>query len=254
NPSLEGIDAFAPSSKQLGELLGELHLALASDEQDPEFAPEPITEEDVSEWRSSINERLEQLEPCFDEGDSMLQHLWKEIAAAFKSLEPVLDPGMKMRIHGDYHLGQILRAGQEWFILDFEGEPSRPLEERRRKMSPLRDVAIMMRSFNYVALSVAVERARPDSEEWRPQRLHANHWESAMRAAFLEGYYSLTDSSRLLPEKRADRQRLLNIFELNRAITELSYDINSRPDWAHICVHTISRILGLGEIESAAQS
>jgi maltose alpha-D-glucosyltransferase/alpha-amylase len=169
------------------------------------------------------------------------------VETTFRSLEPITDPGMKIRNHGDYHLGQVLRRDKGWIILDFEGEPNRPLEERRRKNSPLRDVAIMMRSFSYVAHTIVSERARPDTEDWNTQLRYADQWESAMQAAFLQGYYSHMTDSPLLPAREADRQRLMNVFELDRAITELSYDINSRPDWTHIGLHGIRRILGLGE-------
>jgi trehalose synthase-fused probable maltokinase len=253
DPSIETIDAFAPTAKQLGAILGELHLALASDDADPAFAREPVIENDMVEWWASINQRLEQLEPCFESGEPVLLQLWQEVEAAFRSLEPVTDPGMKIRNHGDYHLDQVLRTGKGWFILDFEGEPNRSLEERRRKNSPLRDIAIMMRSFGYVAHTVASERARPGTEIRDTQLRYADQWESAMRAAFLQGYYSHMNDSPLLPAKEADRQRLLNVFELDRAITELSYDINNRPDWTHIGLHSIRRILGLSDIDPAGR-
>jgi trehalose synthase-fused probable maltokinase len=251
NPSPETLRAFAPAAKQLGAILGELHLALASDEESEAFSPEPFTDDNIVEMWSSLSQQLEKLTPCFGDSDDTLLQLWQEVATAFTSLEPITDAGLRVRTHGDYHLGQVLRVNEEWMILDFEGEPNRPLEERRRKNSPLRDVAIMMRSFNYVAHSVVFERAQPGADGWDLQQRHAGEWESAMRDAFLQGYFSLMERSAILPAREADRQRLLNVFELERAITELSYDLDNRPDWTHICLHSIRRILGLGDIELA---
>ncbi|HWP45492.1 MAG TPA: phosphotransferase, partial [Blastocatellia bacterium] len=254
DPTIETLRAFAPSAREIGEILGELHLALASDAGDPAFSPEPVTDRDIVEWWSSISNRFDKLSPCFEETGSIIVQLWQEIAAAFKALEPITDPGLRIRTHGDYHLGQLLRAKRGWMILDFEGEPNRSLEERRRKVLPLRDAAIMMRSFNYVAHTVAFERARPGTEEWDIQQLHADEWESAMRDAFLQGYFGFLKDAAILPAREADRQRLLNVFELERTITELSYDINNRPGWVHICMHSIRRILGLSDAQPAKRA
>jgi trehalose synthase-fused probable maltokinase len=139
-----------------------------------------------------------------------------------------------IRIHGDYHLGQTVYGSTDWVILDFEGEPGRPLLERRRKRSPLRDVAGMLRSFAYAASGAALLRGASVPEGW----------EQAARERFLDGYMAAVDQA-ILPAGASAIQKVLAIFELERALYELSYELNNRPDWVAIPVACISRLLGL---------
>jgi trehalose synthase-fused probable maltokinase len=140
--------------------------------------------------------------------------------------------GRLIRHHGDLHLGQTLLADAGWIVLDFEGEPARSLRERRRKRSPLRDVAGMLRSFSYAASAADLQRGIAVPEGW----------EGRCRAAFLEGYFASAEPS-LLPRGRAPTEQLLSIFELEKAVYELRYELDNRPDWVHIPVAGILRLL-----------
>jgi trehalose synthase-fused probable maltokinase len=147
-------------------------------------------------------------------------------------LSHVASFGKVIRTHGDYHLGQTLWANDDWVILDFEGEPARPLPERRRKRSPLRDVAGMLRSFAY-AVSAA--------EQLRAAKVPGD-WELRAREEFRAGYDETIDHA-LIPAGQAAVDRLLTIFELEKAVYELRYELNNRPDWIGIPVAAIVRML-----------
>jgi trehalose synthase-fused probable maltokinase len=137
-----------------------------------------------------------------------------------------------IRTHGDYHLGQVMRTDRGGVVLDFEGEPARTLPERRQKRSPLRDVAGMVRSFSYVAAAGQILGTRVMPEDW----------DSRARAAFLDGYFREVDPA-LLPPGQESTQKLLSVFELEKAVYELNYEINNRPDWVGIPVASIQRLL-----------
>jgi trehalose synthase-fused probable maltokinase len=147
--------------------------------------------------------------------------------------------GRLIRHHGDYHLGQTLLDDRGWVILDFEGEPARSLPERRRKRSPLRDVAGMLRSFAYAASASRIIHDTPAPDGW----------EDTVRDAFLEAYLAGVDQ-RLLPPGRAAVERLIAIFELEKAVYELHYELDNRPDWASIPVAGILRLLELDAEEA----
>jgi trehalose synthase-fused probable maltokinase len=139
---------------------------------------------------------------------------------------------MAIRCHGDLHLGQTLLADRGWSILDFEGEPARPLPERRAKHSPLRDVAGLLRSLAYAPLAARIQRgAEPPAG-----------WEGRARESFLDGYLDTVDPA-LLPASRREIDQLLSLYELEKAVYELSYELNNRPDWVEIPVAGISRLL-----------
>jgi trehalose synthase-fused probable maltokinase len=137
-----------------------------------------------------------------------------------------------IRVHGDYHLGQTLFTPRGWVILDFEGEPARPLPERRQKRSPLRDVAGMLRSFAYVASAAEIQRGKPAPEDF----------EDRARETFLEHYFSTVEPG-LLPAGEAAVRNLLSVFELEKAVYELRYELDNRPDWVAIPVAGIKRLL-----------
>ena len=140
--------------------------------------------------------------------------------------------GRVIRTHGDYHLGQTMLADRGWVILDFEGEPARPMSQRRLKRSPLRDVAGMLRSFSYAAAGSRILRDAPPPEGW----------EDRARETFLDGYFETVDSALLPPGDEATR-KMLSIFELEKAVYELRYELNNRPDWVAIPVAGIVRLL-----------
>jgi maltokinase len=223
---------FIASLRRLGEVTGRMHAALAGDSLDPAFAPEPLAG-DMLAWAAREAEGdaralLAGLQP-----GGPAEAVRARATEVLEYLRALLAEGggQVIRQHGDYHLGQVLWTGDDWMVLDFEGEPARPLAERRRKSSPLRDVAGMLRSFAYAA-----ETARS-----RGVDLPAS-WEQEARSAFLGGYAGVIDPS-LLPQRGGERERLLAACELEKALYELRYELDNRPDWVHVPVAGILRLL-----------
>jgi maltokinase len=144
-----------------------------------------------------------------------------------------------VRIHGDLHLGQVLRVAKNWMVLDFEGEPGRPMDERRRPSSPLRDVAGMTRSFHYAAGMALRSWPTPDDE----LRVLADSWAVRSVNAFLSGYASVDDVHRLLPSSRPARDALLNVFELDKAVYEVAYELGHRPDLVDLPIRAVEQLL-----------
>ena len=227
-------EAFLSRVRRLGEVTGAMHTALAGDTSDPEFAPEEPSAESLSLLTATVDEEIEaifldlperdELEPIAGRGEEVREHL--------RQISNVGALGRAIRTHGDYHLGQVLWAGDDWIVLDFEGEPARSLAERRRKRSPLRDVAGMLRSFAYVVSAVRIVHGADPPPDW----------EDRARSEFLEGYFAEVDAS-LVPPSDEARRRLLSVFELEKAAYELRYELNNRPDWVPIPVAGIARLL-----------
>jgi maltose alpha-D-glucosyltransferase / alpha-amylase len=240
---------YLDAAHLLGRRTAELHLALATPTDNPAFIAESFTLEEMAVERERIEKQatvaLAALERTLADP---AQHLDAEVTeearallAGRGSIKDALsalgsDPtrfGQRIRIHGDYHLGQLLRSRTDFLIVDFEGEPARSLEERRRKQPPLRDVAGMLRSFSYAAQSALVRHTqrRPDQaaalEPW------ATLWENAASGAFLNGYRETIGSSPLLPSPE-DAQALLRALLLEKAFYELLYELNNRPAWVNI--------------------
>jgi trehalose synthase-fused probable maltokinase len=208
--------------ERLGQRVGELHRVLASDDTDPAFAPEPIHQEDLQRWSSSI---VGELGVTLALAASRFPHLadrqdaLTERAKALASLAP---SGQKIRQHGDLHLGQALWTGDDWMVIDFEGEPARPYAARREKHTPLRDVAGMLRSFSYAASVAGLGPA---------DRKRA---ESATKGAFLRGWKAAVQGTGLLPASDTEARTMLDVLELEKTLYELRYELQMRPDWAPI--------------------
>jgi len=227
-------EAFLRRLHALGIVTGELHTTLGSEATDPAFAPEQPSTEALAILTATIDEEIERifvelpdleaLEPIRGRGQDVQERL--------QMLSHVGAGGRIIRTHGDYHLGQTMLAERGWVILDFEGEPARPISQRRLKRSPLRDVAGMLRSFGYAAAGSQILRRRPAPEGW----------EERARETFLEGYFEAVDSQLLPPGEDATR-KILAIFELEKAVYELRYELNNRPDWVAIPVAGIVRLL-----------
>jgi trehalose synthase-fused probable maltokinase len=221
---------------RLGTVTAQMHNALGSDAGDPDFAPEDPGDEGLSLLVATIDEQIERIFMDLPEDDERLAGITgrgDEIRDRLQMLSHVGVGGRLIRHHGDFHLGQtLLNRDGEWVILDFEGEPARPLLERRRKRSPLRDVAGMLRSFAYVASASDLQRGNPAPEGW----------EGRARDAFLGAYFEALEPT-LLPAGQSATDKLLQIFELEKAVYELRYELNNRPDWVGIPVRGILRLL-----------
>jgi maltose alpha-D-glucosyltransferase/alpha-amylase len=222
---------------QLGDATASLHVLLSREELDPAFLPEPLTSDDVTEISERVLARLGEF------GDEESTWLDAGAISIIERLEDDSDLGQKTRVHGDYHLGQVILERGKWLIIDFEGEPLRSLEERRAKQSPLKDVAGMLRSFNYAAVAALLKRAEPDGDEWLRLEPWAEAWESAVRARFLTAYMTRAHEGHFLPAERDVTAALLDLFEIDKAIYELEYELSHRPDWARIPRRGIEQVI-----------
>jgi trehalose synthase-fused probable maltokinase len=230
--------------EQLGDVTAAMHVLLARESIDPDFAPEPLGPSDLKEaveWmRQSVSHLIaagvEDLAPMRDAIDDRIDD-------AFDLGDEL---GMRTRIHGDYHLGQVLLTERQWLIIDFEGEPARPLEDRRKKQTALRDVAGMLRSFSYAVLVPLFERTEPGSEERRRLRQWAECWEQLARERFLSGYLRTAHEGHHLPSDRDALARAIELFELEKALYEVGYERGHRPQWIEIPLHSVRRILDQG--------
>jgi len=152
---------------------------------------------------------------------------------------------MKIRVHGDYHLGQVLFTGKDFVIIDFEGEPARPLSERRLKRSPFRDVAGMIRSFHYAAYSTLLKHASIRPEDTALLEPWAELWYQYVSGIFLRSYLNVVGKAPLVlvPKEREELEILLQALLLEKAVYELGYELNNRPDWVIIPIRGIHDIL-----------
>jgi maltose alpha-D-glucosyltransferase/alpha-amylase len=217
--------------ERLGDTTAELHVLLARVELEPEIAPEPIDAGDLKLWAERARESLERLEKDYP---GALKGLEADTEKIIDSIHSVDEPGAKTRVHGDYHLGQVMLTPRGWTILDFEGEPARSLEERRAKESPLRDVAGMLRSFSYAATAAAFERAPPASEDWGLLEQWAQTWEDLARERFLRAYLRTSHEGGFLPPEDRSVAVMLNFYEVEKALYELGYERGHRPEWVPI--------------------
>ncbi len=225
----------------LGRAAAGMHVALAR------LGAEPLAPADLAAWRAAMRDHAARVLDRVGRDDPALRKLLPAVEETLASLEAIRVPGRKIRVHGDLHLGQVLLArGGRPFILDFEGEPARPIHERRARHAPLRDVAGMLRSFGYAADAALFERARPGTPEWRHLEPRAYAWEARARDAFVRGYFEAAGSSDLVPAGEGDRARMLAVFELDKALYELGYEADNRPDWLRIPRKGIERIAVIG--------
>jgi maltokinase len=227
-------EAFLERLHALGVVTGELHTALGSEAADPAFAPEQPSTEALAILTATIDEEIERIFVELPDLEALdpIRGRGQDVQERLQMLSHVGAGGRIIRTHGDYHLGQTMLADRGWVILDFEGEPARPMSQRRLKRSPLRDVAGMLRSFGYAAAGSQILRGTPAPEGW----------EDRARETFLEGYFSAVDAQLLPPGEDATR-KILAIFELEKAVYELRYELNNRPDWVAIPAAGIVRLL-----------
>lgn len=220
---------------ELGDAIASMHIALAHDESAPDLAPDPMTADDVAELKDRIERALS--------GASAVADLHGSIRERMEALTDIDDAGAKTRVHGDLHLGQVMTTPRGWMILDFEGEPLRSLEERRAKQSPLKDIAGMLRSFNYAAVAALFERSEPGSDTWAELEPWSACWETLARERFLSAYLTRAHEGRFLPPDRDALIALLAAFEMEKALYELAYEEGHRPGWVRIPQHGIRQAL-----------
>lgn len=254
----ELIGSFLEQVALLGVRTGELHVALSGEEVDPNFAPEPLTDASRRALCQTIDELITRnfalLRQRLDVVPSALQARAREalgvetqVTGWVKSLRDRPLTCMLIRCHGDYHLGQVLYTGQDFIIIDFEGEPARPLRVRRMKGSPLRDVAGMLRSFHYAAHAAAM-RAASGPEPQDPERVGAavRFWYQWVAATYAQAYFKVTRSMPFLPASTHDLDELLDAFLIEKAVYELGYELNNRPDWIRIPLEGILELATSG--------
>jgi maltokinase len=227
-------DGLLDRLEALGRVVGELHAALGSDSSDAAFSPDEPSTEALSILTANVDEQIERVFLDLPESEAVapIRGRGQDVRERLNALSNVGVGGRVIRTHGDLHLGQTMLTERGWVILDFEGEPARPLPERRLKRSPLRDVAGMLRSFSYATAGSRLLRGNEPPEDW----------EERARERFLAGYHDTMDRNLLPPGQQATDQ-LLSVFELEKAVYELRYELNNRPDWVSIPVAGILRLL-----------
>ncbi len=255
------VGSYLQSAQLLGTRTAELHLALASRAEDPDFAPEPFSmlyqRSLYQSLRSLANQNLQLLRRALPglgaesrpRAEEVLQRE-EEIAALLRALYSRRIEALRIRIHGDFHLGQALYTGKDFVLIDFEGEPARALSARRLKRSALVDVAGMLRSFDYAASAVLMGRAEPAhlrSEDREVLRPWARFWERWVAAAFLRAYLEKALEGEFLPRDPDDLALLLEAYLLEKAIYEIGYELQNRPDWIGVALTGILQILTRGE-------
>jgi trehalose synthase-fused probable maltokinase len=231
----EAPERFLDRLPRLGEVTAQLHNALGSDLSDHAFAPEEPSVEALALLTATVDEEIARVFLSLPENDERLAPILgrgEEVREQLRFLTHAGSIGRVIRTHGDFHLGQTLASDTDWVILDFEGEPARTLVERRRKRSALRDVAGMLRSFTYAASTAEIVRGATVPAEW----------EDRARWRFLDSYLATVDPS-LLPAGDAAIERLLRVYELEKAVYELRYELDNRPDWVGVPVAGIERIM-----------
>jgi len=234
------IGAYMDSARLLARRTAELHLALAAGPTDPAFALEPFSADFQGYLHRSmrgttdrimqlLRARFAALPEAVQPDARQVLAVEGQIAARFDALLARPIHAWRSRIHGDYHLGQVLYTGEDFMIIDFEGEPARPLSERRLKRSPLQDVAGMLRSFHYAAYAAYFAQALDGQLE-----LWARFWHLWVSVAYLKSYLEVVGDAAFLPRSPDELKLLLDSYLIEKAVYELGYELNNRPDWVKI--------------------
>jgi trehalose synthase-fused probable maltokinase len=229
------------SLEELGDVTAGLHVALTKEELDSDSLPALIDRQDLQRWADQLRASAASLAAS---GVTEVQNWSRRLGQRAERMVRVTRAGFKTRIHGDYHLGQVLSSTRGWMIIDFEGEPARSLDERRQKQSPLRDVAGMLRSVSYAASVSMLERTTFATDEWNRLQSWADVWEDLARGRFLTAYLRRSHEGKFLPPNRSDLKTMLDAFEIDKALYEIGYERGSRPDWVEIPLHGLARLLG----------
>jgi maltose alpha-D-glucosyltransferase/alpha-amylase len=249
----EHVGTYLDAAALLGRRTAEMHLALASPTPDPAFLPEALNSRDVDLLREdlianatsafdALKENLANLPDNVLERAALVLSRKSLVLDRFRQLSTVEIHALRTRIHGDYNLGQVLRAKGDFIILDFEGEPARSLAERRTKQSPLKDVAGMLRSFSYAAFSALMKYTSRRPEDFQRLESWAQLWEQSVASAFLRTYCETAKGVEVVPSEPILFQQLLEAYVIDKAFYELVYELNNRPTWVLI---PLIGILGL---------
>jgi maltose alpha-D-glucosyltransferase / alpha-amylase len=256
------LEVYPGSARLLGQRTAELHLALAAAEGPAELVPEPITalhRGSIYQSSRTLAERtlqalrrgLEGLDAEDQDRARRLLDSREELVRRFRRVEKESIEALRIRCHGDYHLGQVLYTGNDFVIIDFEGEPARPLSERRLKRSPLRDVAGMVRSLDYAgetALRQTRERGLAHAEHLPVLEQWARYWYQWNAAYYLAAYLEHCGDAPFLPRAPDHLALLLDVFLLEKALYEVGYELNNRPRWVGIPLRGALRLLGKEEV------
>ncbi len=256
-PALQEVigGVYLEMASLLGRRTAELHLALASEADDPSFAPEPFTllyqrsvYQGMQSFARKVFQHLRRNLRGLPEGTrdtaGVVLLLEKEVRDCFRTILARKISATKIRTHGDYHLGQVLYTGNDFVVIDFEGEPTRALSERRLKRSPLRDVAGMIRSFHYAVYSGLLDHAAVRPEDVTALEPWAVLWYRRVSAAFLKSYLQTVDDAAFVPKRREEMELLLNAFLLEKAVYEVGYELDNRPDRLLVPLKGITELLG----------
>jgi maltose alpha-D-glucosyltransferase/alpha-amylase len=251
------IGTFLESARLLGQLAADLHGALASDPDNPDFAPEPftpfyqrslfqsmrnLTVEGLRDLRRGIAVLPKEVQPDAERVSAMEE----AILGRLRLIHAKPIAAARIRCHEDLHLGEILYTGKDFVFIDFEGEPGRPLGDRRIKRSPMRDIASMVRSFDYAthgALRTQIEQGRIHEDrasDWEPW---TTFWHGWVSAAFLKAYFGKTQKANLYPQSQEDLAALLDAHLLTKAVYELGHELRHRPDWLKVPLRAILRLM-----------
>jgi maltose alpha-D-glucosyltransferase/alpha-amylase len=195
-----------------------------------------------------LRQRLRHLRDAAAEDARRVLDLEEELRNRFRPLRDQRIQGVRIRHHGDFHLGQVLYTGKDFMIIDFEGEPGRPMSERRLKRSPLRDVSGMIRSFQYAAYAALFGRIAGVTQ--RPEMLPvlaewAAQWNAWTTAVYLKGYFATAGKAVFLPAAPEDLRTLLDIYTLEKALYEVAYELNNRPDWVRVPLNGILKLMNV---------
>ena len=210
----------------------------------PDFSAEPFTKDDVARVAAQAVGELQTvraaLDPVVFERVERALHGFRQ----GQNGQPMRLTTARIRIHGDFHLGQVLWSEGDFYLIDFEGEPARTIGERRQKDSPLKDVAGMLRSFSYAAYAALFAHAAGRPGEVDRLEPWARAWQSWVGASFLRGYMATAGAAPFIPDDPAHRAALLELFLIDKALYELQYELNTRPDWVRIPLRGLTELAG----------
>jgi len=259
-PVNQAMGAFIADAAKLGRRTAEMHCALATPTDNANFAPEAFTAADFHDFASRCRQLTQdtfalirqQLPQLSDADRQKAEALLRGLPAAqerFVDLENEKAEVAKIRCHGDYHLGQVLVTADDFVIIDFEGEPSRSLAERRKKLLAARDVAGMIRSFHYASCTAATHAKQTAPHAALQAEAWTQAWFHGMGVAFLRAYLELATGTVFVPAAIAVQERLLDACLLEKAIYELRYELNNRPDWVYLPLTALLQLLGIGTLD-----